>query len=122
MALATNTTIPDRPPLEPGSQKPRPLVARPIKSDRIFKGGITTGGILVLLIMVAVGLFLSYEASDALKKAGFRKSWDGALQFWNPSKSGTQSLSALEEGADAFARVIKERLGLEKVYAGSRMD
>lgn len=71
MTLSAPTTIPDRPVLEPGSQKPRPLVARPGRSDRLFKGGITSGGVLVLLIMVAVGLFLSYEASDALKKAGF---------------------------------------------------
>jgi hypothetical protein len=44
------------------------------------------------------------------------------LNFWNPAKSGTQSISALEAGADAFAKVLKEKLGLEKVYAGSRLD
>ena len=58
----------------------------------------------------------------ALKRAGARKDYQGALQFWNPSKSGTQSVSALEEGADAFARVLRTKLGLEKVYAGSRLD
>lgn len=58
----------------------------------------------------------------ALKKAGFRKDYTGALNYWNPAKSGTQSISALEAGAEAFARVLKERLGLDKVYAGSRMD
>jgi len=58
----------------------------------------------------------------ALKKAGAHKDYTGSLQFWNPAKSGTQSISALEEGADAFARVLREKLGLEKVYAGSRLD
>lgn len=58
----------------------------------------------------------------ALKKAGFRKDYTGSLQFWNPSKSGTQSISALEAGAEAFAARIKANLGLEKVYAGSRLD
>ncbi len=65
------TTIPERPTLAPGTLKPRELTERPGRSDRIFKGGITTGGVVVLAIMVAVGLFLSYEASDALKKTGF---------------------------------------------------
>ena len=59
----------------------------------------------------------------ALQRTGFRKSWErGVLQFWNPSKSGTQSISALEAGAEAFAEHIKAKLGLDKVYAGSRMD
>ena len=58
----------------------------------------------------------------ALKKAGARKDYTGSLQFWNPAKSGTQSISALEEGASAFAKVLKEKLGLEKCYAGSRLD
>ena len=58
----------------------------------------------------------------ALKAAGFRKDYTGSLQFWNPAKSGTQSISALEAGADAFAKVLREKLGLEKVYAGSRLD
>ena len=58
----------------------------------------------------------------ALKAAGFRKDYTGSLQYWNPAKSGTQSVSALEAGAEAFARVLKAKLGLEKVYAGSRLD
>ena len=68
------------------------------------------------------GVRSNSKLGNALKAAGFRKDYTGALNFWNPSKSGTQSISALEAGADAFAKVLQERLGLEKVYAGSRLD
>jgi hypothetical protein len=53
---------------------------------------------------------------------GFRKDYTGSLQLWNPSKAGVQSISILEAGAEAYAQVLRDKLGLEKVYAGSRMD
>lgn len=53
---------------------------------------------------------------------GFRKAYGGGLQLWNPSQAGVQSISVLEAGADAYAKVLKDKLGLEKVYSGSRMD
>lgn len=56
-----------------------------------------------------------------LKKYGFSKSYGGGYQLWNPSKSYTQSISALEAGADAAAKVLTARLGV-KFYSGSRMD
>lgn len=56
-----------------------------------------------------------------LKKFGFRKSYNGGYQLWNPSKSGTQSISALEAGADAAADFLTKALGV-KFYSGSRMD
>lgn len=56
-----------------------------------------------------------------LKKVGFRKSYGGGYQLWNPSKSHTQSLSALEAGAEAAADLLTQKLGV-KFYAGSRMD
>ena len=68
------------------------------------------------------GVRSNSKLGNALKAAGARKDYTGSLQFWNPSKSGTQSISALEEGASAFAKVLKEKLGLEKCYAGSRLD
>jgi len=57
-----------------------------------------------------------------LQAAGFRRDYTGALQLWNPSKAGCQSISVLEAGAEAYAEVIKQKLGLDKVYAGSRLD
>lgn len=56
-----------------------------------------------------------------LKKVGFSKEYGGGYRLWNPSKSGTQSLSALEAGADAAAKVLTEKLGV-KFYSASRMD
>jgi hypothetical protein len=57
-----------------------------------------------------------------LKAAGFRKDYTGALCLWNPSQAAVQSVDVLEAGADAYAKVIKDKLGLDKVYAGSRLD
>ena len=69
------------------------------------------------------GVRSNSKLGKALQAAGFRKSWErGVLQFWNPSKSGTQSVSALEAGAYAFAERLQANLGLDKVYAGSRLD
>ena len=57
-----------------------------------------------------------------LAAAGFRKDYTGALSLWNPSGFPTQSISILEAGAEAYAQVLKDKLGLDKVYAGSRLD
>jgi len=57
-----------------------------------------------------------------LQAAGFRKDYTGALSLWNPSQAAVQSIDILEAGANAYAEVIKDKLGLDKVYAGSRMD
>jgi hypothetical protein len=64
----------------------------------------------------------STKLGKALIAAGFSKSYTGGLQLWNPSKMGVQNVDTLEAGADAAAKVLKERLGLDKVYAGSRLD
>jgi hypothetical protein len=68
------------------------------------------------------GVRSNSKLGKALQAAGFRKDYTGSLQLWNPSKAGVQSLDILEAGAYAYAEVLKEKLGLEKVYAGSRMD
>ncbi len=61
------------------------------------------------------------KLGKVLAQYGFRKAYGGGLQLWNPSRSGSQSISALEAGADACARVLREKLGVE-AYAGSRLD
>ena len=68
------------------------------------------------------GVRSNSKLGKALIAAGFSKSYTGSLQLWNPSKAGVQSISVLEAGADAFAKVLQEKLGLEKVYSNSRMD
>jgi hypothetical protein len=68
------------------------------------------------------GVRSNSKMGKALQSYGFRKSYTGSLQLWNPSQAGCQSISVLEAGADAYAKVLKDKLGLEKVYSGSRMD
>jgi len=68
------------------------------------------------------GVRSNSKLGKALQAAGFRKDYTGSLQLWNPSKAGVQSMGILEAGAYAYAEVLKAKLGLEKVYAGSRMD
>ena len=57
----------------------------------------------------------------ALLKEGFRKAYGGGLEWWNPSKSYTQAITAKEVGAEAAAKVLRERLGIE-AYVWSRLD
>ena len=68
------------------------------------------------------GVRSNSKLGKALQSAGFRKDYTGSLQLWNPSGHHTQSISVKEAGADAYAKVIQEKLGLDKVYSGSRMD
>jgi hypothetical protein len=68
------------------------------------------------------GVRSNSKLGKALASQGFRKDYSGALCLWNPSGFPTQSISILEAGAYAYAEVLKNKLGLEKVYAGSRMD
>ena len=68
------------------------------------------------------GVRSNSKLGKALQSFGFRKDYTGSLQLWNPSGHNTQSISVKEAGAYAYAEVLKTKLGLEKVYAGSRMD
>jgi phosphate transport system permease protein len=49
---------------------PRQLFARSGRSDKIFHGGAAASGTIVLAIMAAVGLFLTVQAMQALRKTG----------------------------------------------------
>ena len=57
-----------------------------------------------------------------LKKLGFRRSYNGGYQLWNPSGSYTQAITAKEVGAQAYADTFKKYYPEVKMYAGSRMD
>ena len=67
------------------------------------------------------GVRSNSRLGKTLQSFGFRKSYTGSLQLWNPSGAGTQSISILEAGAEAYAKVLTEKLGV-KAYAGSRLD
>jgi phosphate transport system permease protein len=51
--------------------KPRRLEVRRGRGDRVFFTGATLSGLMVLAIMVAVGVFLATQATQALSKTGF---------------------------------------------------
>lgn len=61
------------------------------------------------------------KLGKALAEVGFRKGYPSGLQLWNKWWMG-QSVDAAEHGATAYAAVMKEELGLEKIYSGSRLD
>ena len=67
------------------------------------------------------GVRSNSKIGKALVTVGFSKSYGGGLQLWNKWWMG-QSVDAGEEGARAYAEVLRKELGLEKVYSGSRLD
>jgi hypothetical protein len=62
----------------------------------------------------------STKLGRALKRVGFRPEYGGGLSIWNPSGSGVQSISAKEDGAIAYAEVLRQH-GIE-AHAASRLD
>ena len=57
-----------------------------------------------------------------LKKLGFRRSYSGGYELWNPSGSYTQCITAKEVGADAYIKVMRKYFPEIKIYSNSRMD
>ena len=67
------------------------------------------------------GVRSNSKLGKALKEVGFSKSYTGSMQLWNKWWAG-QSIDAAEHGATAYAAVLKEELGLDRCYSGSRLD
>ena len=67
------------------------------------------------------GVRSNSKLGQALKAVGFAKSYTGSLQLWNRWWQG-QSVDAGEHGATAYATVLKQELGIDKIYSGSRLD
>ena len=63
----------------------------------------------------------STKMGRALKAIGFRKAWKGGLELWNPSGLLVQNVDVKEAGAEAYAEVLRNELGVT-AYAGSRWD
>ena len=67
----------------------------------------------------------STKLGKMLLANGFSKAWEGGLQYWMPGRSGrmgfVQNVDTHLEGARAFAKVIKDKLGVD-CYADSRLD
>ncbi len=60
---------------------PRALTSRPMLSDRIFRIVCYSAGSITVAIMLAVGVFLSGRASEALLRSGPAFLW---TQAWSP--------------------------------------
>lgn len=61
------------------------------------------------------------KLGKALCEVGFRKGYGGGLQLWNSWWPG-QSVDAADHGATAYAIVLKQELGIDEIYSGSRLD
>src|SRR5215469_1157994 len=66
-------------------QTPLKLTTRLSASDIAFRGIARGGGVVVLVLMVAVGSFLAYRGAKALHRAGFSFL---TTQTWNPDGGG----------------------------------
>lgn len=61
------------------------------------------------------------KEAKALAKMGFEKSWrPKTMQYWKPGKYNGQSMDIHEEGARAYAEVLR-KYGFN-AYMGSRAD
>ena len=60
--------VPERPTSAPPAA--REMTNRRGRGDRVFLSGVSLSGLLVLVVMGAVGVFLAIEASDALQSKG----------------------------------------------------
>jgi len=80
---------------------PRQLVVHRDLGDRLFLRGSLTTGMIVLAIMVAVGVFLSLEAAEALRATGIGFLTTAA---WQPD-SGEFGIAAVLTGTVAIALV-----------------
>ena len=64
---------------------------------------------------------LNTRLGKNMKKYGFERCWHGkSIMLWNPSNYHGQSMDVKEEGASAYAKVLRE-YGL-KAYMGSKPD
>ena len=70
---------------------------------------------------VTVSEKASTKLGRALKTIGFSKAYSGGLQLWNPSGIPVQNVDVKEAGAEAYAKVLCEELGI-KAYTGSKLD
>ena len=64
------TTVDTGPPPVARPPEPRKIKGRKDAGDRVFHGGTLLTGVVVLAIMAGVGVFLSVEATDALRSQG----------------------------------------------------
>ncbi len=80
---------------------PRPLTSRPVQADRIFRAVCYTAGGVTVAIMLAVGVFLSGRAGEALARSGPAFLW---TQEWSP-ETGEFGIAAVLFGTVTIALI-----------------
>ena len=93
------TFLPPRHEDDAASVEPRQLTTTRSQSDRLFRGGVSASGALVLLIMALVGIFLTIRALQALSQAGFSFI---TTQAWEPD-GGNFGIAAVLSGTVLIA-------------------
>ncbi len=83
----------------PAAAERRSLKSAPVLSDRIFRGTSYSAGAITVSIMLAVGIFLSARAGDALSVTGFSFL---TTQEWSP-ETGTFGVAAVLFGTVTIA-------------------
>jgi phosphate transport system permease protein len=82
-------------------QTPLKLTSRLNASDYVFRAVTRSGGLVVLVLMVAVGAFLAYRGAQALNRSG----WSFlTTQDWNPD-GGKFGIAAVMVGTILIALV-----------------
>lgn len=67
------TAVPLRPAMEAragGARTPRVAVDRPSLGDRLFRRGLLSSGLVVLVLLAAIGLFLLWQSRHAFAESG----------------------------------------------------
>lgn len=98
MTDLTTEVLPSRP---AGPPEPRSLRSAPVVGDRVFRGGAYAAGIITVAVMLAVGVFLTARAGDALVVAGPSFL---TTQEWSP-ETGTFGVAAVLFGTVTIALV-----------------
>jgi len=83
--METGTQPPRRPEVPERAPAKRNLKSRLSPSDLTFRAIARAGGSVVLIIMILVGTFLAFRATQALRKAGWSFLTTAA---WNPDGGG----------------------------------
>lgn len=61
------------------------------------------------------------KEGKALKALGFKKSYSGGYQLWNPSGTMVQNMNIKEAACQKYVDIFEELTGI-KLYVNSRMD
>ena len=67
-----------------------------------------------------VGIKLNSKVGKVFAEMGFRKSFSGGIDIWNPSGLNVQNVDTKEAGTEEFAAVLR-KYGYT-AYSGSRLD